>query len=349
VSVARRRSPRVRRRLAAAVAVAVLALACGDGTDGADGAGGRDDGDQDVAGQDELSVAVASYDLAVGEDRRLLAGLFTADRQLLAFGEVTFQLAYLGDEPGGEAELTQETTATYLPVPGMEPEGDGDQPTLLDDPTGNGVYAGLVDLDQPGFWGVRVIAELDDGRVVEGNTAFNVQERALTPDVGEQAPRTVNLTVADAEAGDAAPVSVDSRAQDEDAEIPDRHLHTATVAGSLDADRPVVVMISTPVYCVSRFCGPLVEVMSELALEYDDRADFVHIEVWEDFEEQRLNAAAAEWIQTEAGAFEPWVWLVDGDGTVLARWDNVMDTEELREQLAALPEIEPLSALAALG
>lgn len=338
---------RAHRLVAALAAVALLAVACGDGGTGTDPAAEpSDDGQADTF---ELSVAVASYDLAVGEDRRLLTGLFTQDRQLLAFGEVTFQLAFLGDQPGGQAELTQETTATYLPVPGMEPEGDSDQPILLEDPTGNGVYAGLVDLDQPGFWGVRVIAELADGRVVEGNTAFSVGEETLNPDVGDQAPRTVNLTLADVEAGRVAPVSVDSRAQDPDAELTDPHLHATTIAGSLDAGRPVVVMVSTPVYCVSRFCGPLVEVVADVAREFEDRADVVHLEVWEDFEDQRLNDAAAEWILTEAGTFEPWVWLVDGDGTVLARWDNVVDVEELRTLLSELPEIEPLSAVGTLG
>jgi hypothetical protein len=350
VSLHRATSSRARRLVAALGAVTLLAVACGDGGTGDDGpSAGPPDADGQAEDTFELSVAVASYDLAVGEDRRLLTGLFTADRQLLAFGEVTFQLAFLGDEPGGQAELTQETTATYLPVPGMEPEGDSDQPILLEDPTGNGVYAGRVDLDQPGFWGVRVIAELADGRVVEGNTAFAVGEEPLNPDVGDQAPRTVNLTLEDVEAGRVAPVAVDSRAQDPDAELTDPHLHATTVAGSLDAGRPVVVMVSTPVYCVSRFCGPLVEVVADIATEFEDRADVVHLEVWEDFEDQRLNDAAAEWILTEAGTFEPWVWLVDGDGTVLARWDNVVDVEELRTLLSELPEIEPLSALGALG
>jgi hypothetical protein len=290
----------------------------------------------------ELAVAVASFDLHVGDDVRLLAGLFTPERQLVAFGTVTYQLGFLGEEAGGEAALTQEVTASYLPIPGMEPTGQSESPTLLTDTSGNGVYEGSVELDEPGNWGLRVLAELDDGRTLEGQAVFPVAPTAAIPTVGEAAPRSVNLTLDDVAAGRARPIALDSRAQDDDTpveDIPDPHLHDQTVAASLDADRPVLVAIATPVYCVSRFCGPLTAVISDLAIEYEDVVDTVLVEVWEDFDEQVLNPAAAEWIQTELGGNEPWVFLVDGTGTIVARWDNVLDVEELRVLLDELPPL----------
>lgn len=309
----------------------MLLVACGQGAP-----------DVEVPDATGLAVAVASFDLHVRDDARLLAGVYTPERQLLAFGEVTFELGYLGEQAGGATELDRQTTARYLPIPGMEPEGASDVPVLLTDSTGTGVYEARVDLDQPGFWGLRVSAELEDGRVLEGHTTFPVLEQPAIVDVGEPAPRTRNLTLADVEAGRARPVAIDSRAQADDtpvSEIPDGHLHTHVVADSLAEGRPVLLTISTPVYCVSRFCGPLTEVMADLALEYADRVDSVHIEVWEDFEQQQLNAAAAEWIQTELGGNEPWVFLIDGDGSVLARWDNVLDVSELTDLLDELPPL----------
>jgi hypothetical protein len=108
------------------------------------------------------------------------------------------------------------------------------------------------------------------------------------------------------------------------------------LADAVDAGTPAVIVIATPVYCVSRFCGPLTDVIAELAHEYQDAAEFIHIEVWQDFNEQQLNEAAAAWIQTDIGGNEPWVFLVDGDGVVQARWDNVLDVAELRTALDAL-------------
>lgn len=49
-------------------------------------------------------------------------------------------------------------------------------------------------------------------------------------------------------------------------------------------------------YCVSRFCGPITDTVQELAQEYGDRMDFVHLEVLKDFEANTLNKAAVEWI-----------------------------------------------------
>jgi hypothetical protein len=319
-------------------AFALLAAACTSGGDASDGT------PEPTAASEELSIAVASYDLAVGDAQRLLAGVFTAERELLAFGEVSFQLGYLGDEPGGAANLTQEVTASFLPVPGMAPAGASNQPTLLVGQPGTGVYAGEVEFDQAGFWGLRVVVELADGTVREGNTTFPVLEDHQVPAPGDEAPASENLTIADVEAGTVEPTAVDSRAAD-GAEIPDRHLHTGTIADSIAEGRPVVAIFSTPVYCVSRFCGPLVDVLAETATRYEDRADFVMVEVWEDFEEQRLNAAAAEWIQTETGGNEPWVFLIDEDGRVQQRWDNVLDLDELEDLLDRMPAIPPRPGL----
>lgn len=331
------------RLLAASLVLGLLAIACGD-ANGADPAAQDDpsaaegDPSTDDAGDSQLSIAVASFDLAVGEDQRLIAGVLASDRSLLAHGDVTFQLGYLGDEAGGETELTQETTASYLPIPGMEPEGDEDAPRFLDGEPGNGVYAGRVDLDEPGFWGLRVIAELEDGEVMEGQATFQVLEEPQVHTAGDPAPRSENLTAADAEAGEIAPVAIDSRAGGEDGTIPDEHLHDRVISEELDAGRPLVVAVTTPVYCVSRFCGPLTDTLADMAPEYEDTATFVHLEVWKDHEEQELNQAAADWIlpSSGAGGNEPWVFLVDGDGTIVQRWDNVLDVAELEAALAEL-------------
>lgn len=334
ISCQRRR--RLSTWLVTGLVVALLLAACGNG-DGPAPAGGAEAGDVPAEGA-ELSIAIASFDLAVGSDQRLIAGIFGADRALLAFGDVTFELGYLGDEASGETELEQQTTASYLPIPGMEPESDEATPRFLDGESGNGVYAGRVDLDRPGNWGLRVVAETADGEVLEGQAVFPVQEEHQVHTVGAEAPRTVNPTIVDAEAGDVQPAAVDSRAGGTDGTIPDEHLHDKVIADEIDAGRPLVVAVTTPVYCVSRFCGPLTDELADLAHDYEDVASFVHLEVWKDHAEQEVNEAAAEWIlpTSGAGGNEPWVFLVDADGVITARWDNVLDMEELEALLAEL-------------
>lgn len=301
--------------------------------------GGSDPGTTDPSanpsgqpsGTAEYVVAPASFDLAVGEDQRFLAGVYTSDRQLLIGGEVPMSFFYLGEE-GASQELVAETTGTFLPVPGEEPEGDMSTPHLAESTTVTGVYQTEVGFDRAGLWGVGVVVDLGDGPQTATAT-FEVAEEHAIVDVGDDAPRVQNDLVG----GDADPAAIDSRAGVGDGgEVPDPQLHDLTVADAVAAGRPTVVVIATPVYCVSRFCGPIVETIEQMHDEYADVADFIHIEVWKSFDDNELNEAAATWIQTEQGGAEPWVFLIGADGKIAARWDNVLDEAELREMLDTL-------------
>ena len=154
---------------------------------------------------------------------------------------------------------------------------------------------------------------------------FPVAAEHAVPAAGDPAPRVDNPTL---DTADVDPAVLDSRAQGGE-EVPDPVLHDTSVAALLDAGRPFVVVVSTPVYCVSQFCGPVTDRVAELAEQYGDRAGFVHLEVWKDFDSNELNEAAKAWIfDPDTGGNEPWVFLVDADGTVQARWDNVLDDDD---------------------
>jgi len=212
-----------------------------------------------------------------------------------------------------------------------------------------GVYAASVGFDRPGFWQVEVTARIGDGAgagdVKSATGAFAVLDRHVVPAPGDLAPRSQNLTM------DAPPdvprAAIDSRAGSDGSQpIPDPELHATTVAAALDAGRPVVVTVSTPVYCTSRFCGPITDMVQELSHVYGDRASFVHIEVFRDFQNTVINRAAAEWIYPDqvGGLNEPWVFVVGADGRVTARFDNVATQAELEPLIQALPVIAPPAA-----
>ena len=65
---------------------------------------------------------------------------------------------------------------------------------------------------------------------------------------------------------------------------------------------------------------------------------FIHLEVWQDFETNTVNPAAAEWIvpTPDTDAREPWVFVIDSDGIISHRFDNVATDAEL---LAATEEV----------
>jgi hypothetical protein len=316
-------------------AAALLLVSCGGASDGA--GSGTDPATPATSEITGLAIAPASFDLHVGPSQRLMLAVFTDQRDRIAGGEVTLRLAFLGDEPGGEAELGPMLTATFLAIPGLDIEPPARGPAVVGSSALSGVYSADVDLDRAGFWGVLVEAALVDGPTVSGRTVLRVLDEPEVLGPGDRAPSVDNVTTADVLAGRAPPQYLDSRLRSIEDRDPSAVLHDRRVSDSLAAGRPFVLTISTPVYCVSLVCGPLTDHVTGLAERYGDRADFIHLEVWQDFEAQVLNPAAATWIQTETGGNEPWVFLVDASGTIVARWDNVLDTEALEALLSDLP------------
>lgn len=297
----------------------------------------------------QLAVVVASFDLAVGEDQRFLAGVFTSDRQVVGGGEIQMRFTPPG-QPADEV-ADRATTGRFLPVPGSGTPADLPSAAVLGEPAAHqhepgqtssphdhgepdaaGVYETRVDLDRPGLWEVEITAAVD-GSERSGTAVFEVAERHQVPAVGEPAP-TVSTPTLDSDLPEAA---IDSRAS-VDGEVPDPVLHSTDLADAVATGRPAVVVFSTPTYCTSRFCGPITETVEELAHRYGDRAAFVHVEIWRDIDAGEMNDAVTPWIATDTGGNEPWVFLVASDGTIAARWDNVLDEAGLVEMLEQLPE-----------
>lgn len=281
---------------------------------------------------DELMTHVASYDLATTGPQRFLLGLTTTEQGLIVGGAIELRFRHLGLDASQDGPLSDPVTATFIPL-GDEPPPASDEPHESGVGETNGVYeAHDVTFDEPGAWEVTATVDLDGQVTATG--AFNVAPEHEVPAPGQPAPRSTQALAGTAGVPSTA---IDSRAAD--GVIPDSLLHSITVADAIAAGLPTVVVISTPVYCVSRFCGPITDVVDRLAQQHAGTASFVHLEVWEDFEAHVLNPAVTDWIVTADGGAEPWVFLLDGTGTIVRRWDNVTNAADLEaaltEQVAA--------------
>ena len=316
-----------RRTLAALLAVAFLASACAGESPPSEGGGSST----------ELNAEVASFDLAAGLPGRFLVGVGLVDQQghqFVSGGSVELAFSFLGEGEATGSEPYRDATATFLPIPGSTGPFES-QPVAGTDAHQRGIYSvDTFEFDRAGFWEVEVTADVRDHGSLSATAAFEVLPEPLVPVPGDEAPEVENLTIDSADAPEAA---IDSRAST--GEIPDPELHATTVAESIRSGRPVLVAIATPVYCVSRFCGPVTDMVQELAGEYGDRADFIHIEVWRDYEGGVINKAAADWIYRKKNLLEPWVFLVGADGRVVARWDNVATRQEIEPLLQDLPPL----------
>ena len=308
-----------------AVVVFVVLAACG-------GNGGEPTrSDEGEMQGEELVVQAANYDLAAGEETRFIAGVLTQDQLFVSHGEVDMEFFYLGTKEGeGTAEEGPTATGEFLAIDG---EAGQPGPVAGTASEGRGVYAADVTFDRAGFWAVELSAEID-GKTHSGRSVFEVREEHIIPAVGEKAPLTQNRTLD----SDVPPGAIDSRAAT-GGDIPDESMHEMTIAESIKAHEPVVVVFSTPVYCVSQFCGPVTDTIGDLQKEYSDRANFIHVEIWFDFQDQAVNKAAAEWLLVDQDLTEPWVFLIDSKGEIVARWDNVVTAPEVEAELEKLPPL----------
>lgn len=298
--------------------------------------GGSGTGASDTTAQTpgDLQVQVASYDLRTGRPQRVLLGLLTAEARLVGGGELRLEFSYSGTAAGPAApEKGFSATGTYRLVAGQADAQVGKSPGLVEPGGPAGVYgADDVEFPKAGFWRVAVPVTMD-GRAQSPSTTFEVKDDSTIPYVGDPAPRTQNHVLGSTEV---PPKAIDSRAS-EDGSIPDPELHSLTVDQSVASAKPTMVVVSTPTYCVSRFCGPITERVQALGARNKDAMNFIHLEVWKDFEGKAINKAAAEWIyptRTE-DATEPWVFVIDKSGVITHRFDNIATDAELEGAVAA--------------
>jgi hypothetical protein len=322
-------------RIAASVA---LVMASVSGCRGAPAASPSGEGPGIVA-------EVASYQLIAEEPGRLLVALITADNRWLSFGSVAVGFWYEGEAssvpssgianavPSSDVAMG-DTTAQFLAIPGS-PDGDGRSPTLTLPADGRGVYAvEAITFPRAGYWQVTARGKLGDGSAFTAGAAFTVLAKPAVLAVGDRAPLTDNPVIGDPGVSAA---SIDSRAAGAQP-IPDPELHRTSIAEAIRAGHPALVVFSTPVYCTSRFCGPVTDLVAELAAKYADRADFIHVEIYQDFAAGKVNQAALDWLAPTNGDLrEPWTFLIGADGRIAGSWDTVVTRKEIEPLLAALP------------
>ncbi len=317
--------PRIR-TLTALLALGVLAAACSsDDPPTATGPTG------DASG---MAAIAASADLYRGAPQRVAFGLVMPDNSLVSFGSVDVSFSLVGSaaqpsdpEPGPTA------TATFVPTYGMPDSTSG--PRVTSPTKGRGVYeAPDVVFDTAGFWVATVTADVEGLGPQTAEASFAVQEHPQLPAPGDRAQPTENLTI---DSKGVPLAAIDSRAATM-GEVPDPELHRWTIARAIAEGRPALVVFATPVYCVSRFCGPVTNMVEDLSRRYADKAVFIHVEIWKDFQNQVANDAALEWLLMPSGDLtEPWLFLIGADGAIEDRWSSMWSESEVEAELDALP------------
>jgi hypothetical protein len=313
------------------VTLALLGVACTTSSPSA-----SDGSSVQTSSAGALNAEVASVDLVAGDPQRFLVGVFANDGHLLSFGDVTLRFSYLGTTSQQAApEPGPETSAAYIPTSGT-PDGAGSGPTMTTPSEGRGLYqAEGVTFDRAGVWQVNLSADVAGSGSASASASFQVLDSPRLPYPGQKALHTENLTLRSKHTPAGA---IDSRAANGDP-IPDPQLHEWTIAKAMDDHLPALVTFATPVYCTSRFCGPTVDAIAALQKRYGDRAVFIHVEIWRDFQKKVVNQGAADWLYRNNDLTEPWTFLIGSNGRILDRWGSLFSENEVASELAKLPRL----------
>jgi hypothetical protein len=183
------------------------------------------------------------------------------------------------------------------------------------------IYVTQFSIRAPGkYW---LLAEPQGGpKDVQALGNVVVDAKTGVPKVGESAPRSQTPTLASV-GGDAARLTTRTP--------PDVTLLEHSVAESLSEHKPFVVTFATPKYCMSRACGPVVDVTEAVARRFEGSdVRFVHVEVYED-----LNPALGpnRWMKEWRLPTEPWTFVVDAKGRIAARFEGPVSVRELEDSV----------------
>jgi hypothetical protein len=194
-----------------------------------------------------------------------------------------------------------------------------------------GIHVTSFSFDETGEWGVEALVPRTDGTMASAEVRFSVAEHSRSIAVGEQVPPSMNRRLAD----------VSNVYELTTGSLADESLYRVTVADALSHQRPFVIVFASPAFCTSAVCGPQVEVVSELRAKFGSKADFIHVDLYENPQEIQGDLASAiespllaEWGLTS----QEWTYVVGADGKVAARFENFVGADELEQAIDTVVE-----------
>jgi hypothetical protein len=263
---------------------------------------------QAASGGGGLTVVLASSDLAVGPNRFVFGVLDNASSPIRT-PEARVTFLYLESTPYQERA---QASARFVKWPAAAA----------------GVYVADVAFDRDGRWGAVVKVTGQDGTASSSQTAFLVKSQSSSPGIGQPAPRSRNKTAAD----------VHDLAEISSAAVPDPGLYEMTIEEAASSGKPTIVTFAAPAFCQTATCGPQVEVVSSIKDRYRGRANFIHVEVYDnpremegDLTKGRLSPLLEEW----GLVTEPFTFVLDRNGLVAFKFEGFATQEELEAALAA--------------
>jgi hypothetical protein len=255
---------------------------------------------------DDVVVSPAGQTYAKGPSR-FSFGVFELDASAIPDADVAI---YAGAGPEGHARgpyPAKTISITTDPAFASKTTAAESQPVTV-------AYISELEFDRDGEW--RLVAVVRDGGELRASRlpSIVVGRASRAPDVGERAPRVHTPTVEDV----GGISEIETR-------IPPDTMHSDDLYDVL-GKQPVVLLFATPALCMSRVCGPVVDIAEQVHSETEG-VTFIHQEVYVDNDPNRgiRPQLKAYGLQTE-----PWLFVIDRSGRISTRIEGPFSVEELR-------------------
>ena len=203
-------------------------------------------------------------------------------------------------------------------------------------------YVATLPIPTPGAWRLEVVVPMAGG-VRVGSTALDALDPGTTAAIGAPAPGIHTPTVADA-GGVVRAVTTDP--------APDLRLSRTSTSDALAAHQPFALIVDSTKFKVSPACGRAI-VMARYLLDRWRDVAFIHVEPYRysviadtpvlegSLQAPNLTDPAAAWGvggDPWGPRSMPWVFVVDGNGTVRAKYQGVMGTDDVDVILALISQ-----------
>ncbi|HEY7603925.1 MAG TPA: hypothetical protein VH760_06650 [Gaiellaceae bacterium] len=289
-------------RLLVVLAAALGAAGCGGGSDGNGGAEPGTLGAELARTGPDIALIQGTGDYAVGDLRVTFLVIDSKSRSI----ERPRARVWVGKSLDSRPTVSTQAVLEPIGVPGKSESAAGGV---------SRIYVARFPLAKAGKY--TLVAE-PDGAHIQGMATLDVRTHPQAPAVGDRAIPSRTPTLASVD-GDVASLTT--------ASPPDRSLLRYSVADSLAAHAPFVLVFATPEFCSSRTCGPVVDVAQAVQRHFaGSGVRFIHVEVYTDNNPaQGFNRWFREWRLPS----EPWVFVVGRDGRIKARFEGSVSVAEL--------------------
>ena len=253
---------------------------------------------------DGIKIVMATSDFGVGRNRIGFV-LISAKRGFLK-GPIAKVTAKHIDDRIGNNNFVQSNVADYRPW------SYGSR----------GAYITWLDFKAPGLWSLDVTLKTETGTTKQAQATLKVEEIPAAPATGAPAIMSVSKTVAD----------VDTLEELSTGSLLDKDLYRMTIAEAVITGKPTVIVFASPGFCTNAVCGPQVEVLQRLKDTYNNHANFIHVDFYEnphqiqgDLEKAIISSSVLEWRLPSA----EWTFVIDRGGIIQARLEGFSTYNEI--------------------